>query len=114
SCPEVRIAASWPLASLTPCSTSCAGGVIAALAAAALVVEAPAFEVAAEPAATARMPTNGTANAATATTTTIMKSALFMFIPLPFSKVFGETPKCGQRRDCASSTEMATQNREGP
>jgi hypothetical protein len=53
-----------------------------------LAVVAAAFEVAAEPAADVRNPTSGTANAATATTTTAMKTALFMFIRSSFSKVF--------------------------
>jgi hypothetical protein len=45
------------------------------------------FDETAEPAAEARNPTSGIANAATATTTTAMKIAFFVFIVLSLSKV---------------------------
>jgi len=55
------------------------------MAAAAFAGEVALFEVA-EPAAEVRSPTSGTANAATASTNTAMKTALFMFISLSLSK----------------------------
>jgi hypothetical protein len=60
------------------------------LAAAAFVVEVAAFE--AEPAAEARSPTRGIANAATASTSTAVKIALFMFIVYPSPKFSAKSP----------------------
>jgi hypothetical protein len=80
------------LSSIAPRSTCGAAELTAdALGAIAFAVPTAAFDGAVEPAALARKPTSGTANAAIANTSTTIKPALFMFIFYP-SPCFSERP----------------------
>ena len=65
--------------------------ILAFAAAAALGALTTPFDGAADPAAVARNPTSGIASAAIATTSTAMKTALFMFIVLSLSNPFGNS-----------------------